>query len=58
MLAQHPSHGEHTAAALLTGPRRLADLGDRAGTGLHGGGNVTVADHGAVAEDHSWTPGV
>ena len=52
MLAHHASYGENAVAALLTGPGRLAHLGDRAGAGLDRLGDLTVADDGAVAEDH------
>lgn len=52
MLAHHAPHGEHAVPALLAGPRRLADLGNRPGTRLDGLGDLSVTDHGAVAEDH------
>jgi hypothetical protein len=52
MLAHDASYGENAVATLLTGTGRLAHLGDRARTRLHGLGHLTVADDGAVAEDH------
>lgn len=52
MLAHDAPHGEDAIPALLAGPRRLADLGDRAGSGVDGLGDLSVADDSAVAEDH------
>ena len=57
MLAHHTTHGEYAVPALLTGPGCLAYLGDRARTGVDGLGDVSVADDGAVAEDHGPPPG-
>jgi hypothetical protein len=56
MLAHHAPNGEHAVPALLTGSGRLADLGNRPGTGIDGLRDLTVADHGAVAEDHGRPP--
>ena len=56
MLAHHATYGENAVAALLTGPRRLAHLGDRARSRIDGLGDLTVTDHGAVAEDHGGSP--
>ncbi len=57
MLAHDPTYGENAVAALLASPRGLADLGDRARTGIDGLGDLSVTDHGAVAEDHGPPPG-
>jgi hypothetical protein len=52
MLAQHATDGEDAGAALLTGTGGLAHRSNRAGAGVDGAGDLAVADHGAVAEDH------
>ena len=52
MVAQHSTHGEDAGAALLPGTGGLAHGRDRVGTRLHGPGDLALADHGAVAEDH------
>jgi len=58
MLAQNFSHREDARTALLPRARRLAHLGDGARTGVNGPGDLPVADHGAVAEDHGRLRGV
>jgi hypothetical protein len=56
MLAHHATDGENAVAALLARARRLAHLGDRARSRVDGLGDLTVTDHGAVAEDHNGSP--
>ena len=52
MLAQNTSYREDARAALLARAGCLAHLGDRARSGVHGLGDLTLAHHGTVAEDH------
>jgi hypothetical protein len=52
MVAQHSTDGEDAAAALLAGTGGPADRGNRARAGVDRSGDLTVTDHGAVAEDH------
>jgi hypothetical protein len=52
MLAHDPTDGENAVAALLAGSRGLAHLRHRARSCVDGLGDLTVTDHGAVAEDH------
>src|ERR1700712_561997 len=52
MVAQHATHGEDAGAALLPGARRPAHRGHRVRTRGNGIGDLAVADHSAVAEDH------
>jgi hypothetical protein len=58
MLTHQPLEGEHARAAVLTGPRRPADAGERAGSAADGSGDGAVGDDPAVAHDHDDAPAV
>jgi hypothetical protein len=52
MLAQNTPNREDARAALLARAGCLAHLGDRTRSGVDGLGDLSLANHGAVAEDH------
>jgi hypothetical protein len=57
MLAEQGLQGEDARAAVPTGAGRAAELPDRAGTRVDRGGDHSVVDDGALADDHRWLLG-